>query len=300
MRLPAARGPLSNFVIEHLRRAPHKLPGLLAPADDPLRGDDFHLALLCTFLVQGCSFEDVAPAWQWNATLVEFRAGLERRFETALTMSSDPADGGRPVEQPGAQDRAHAPAAMLARGGSPEQLDTLLDHRALMTSTVADVWSWLVPRTHEQARAAVIAFGDSVRDDAGDAPIASLPGVTLARANVLWLLALQRSHGVALAGALAVAESIAARADRELASAAERLGLPELARDLERSAARVAAGKASAMAAELAADSNGAAEVAKGERWMLAVTRRWASATAAGPQRPATRARTNGSPIRSA
>ncbi|HJT37415.1 MAG TPA: hypothetical protein VJ818_03230 [Actinomycetota bacterium] len=299
MRLPAARGPLSNFVIEHLRRAPHKLPGLLAPVDDPLRGDDFHLALLCTYLVHGCSFEDVANGWQWNPTLVDFRTGLERRFETALAMSSDPAGGARTVERAATQDRAFAPGAMLARSGSPEQLDSLLEHRALMASTVADVWSYLVPRTRGDGRGAVLAFGESVSDQASDPPIDQLPGVSLARANVLWLLALHRTHDVALAGALGVAETVAARGDRDLASAAERLGRTEVATRLHASAARAAEGKASAMAAELSGDDGGAAAVAKGARWMLAVTRRWASATASG-RAPTIASRAGGSPIRSA
>lgn len=302
MRLPAARGPLGNFVIEHLRRAPHKLPGLLAPVDDPLRGDDFHLALLCSFQVQGRSFDGVDDLWQWNASLVDFRAGLERRFETALAMSSDPvtATDGRRVEETTLQDRVHAPAAMLARSGSPEQLEELLRQRAMMTATIADTWTWLVPRAPATGRSAIIRFGESVAEDAADCAVDDLPGVSLARANVLWLLALNRAHGVALAGALAVAESVAARADRELAAAARRLGQAERARDLERSSETASLGRANEMAAELAADPIGAAAVAKGARWMLAVTRRWSSATLTGSRGGAVDARATGTPIRSA
>jgi len=304
VRLPAARGPLSNFVIEHLRRAPHKLPGLLAPADDPLRGDDFHLSLFCSFQVQGRSFDDVADLWQWNASLVDFRAGLERRFETALGMSSDPAatsDAVPAVEGTTSQDRVHTPAAMLARSGSPEQLEELLRHRALIKATVADTWPLLLPRTPSAGRSAIIRFGESVSDDAEDAVIDHLPGVSLARANVLWLLASNRSHGAALAGALAVVESVAARADRELAVAARRLGQADRALDLERSSQQASQGKANEMAADLAADRMGAAAVAKGARWMLAVTRRWSSAALTGtPTRAAVEARAPGTPIRSA
>jgi hypothetical protein len=188
---------------------------------------------------------------------------------------------------------------MLARSGSPEQLDALLDHRALMESTVADVWPYLVPRTRGDGRGALLAFGRSVSEQASDPPIDPLPGVSLARANVLWLLALHRTHDVALAGALGVAESVAARADRDLASAAERLGRPEVAKRLHASAARAAEGSANAMAAELSGDAGGATAVAKGARWMLAVTRRWASATTSG-RAPSIGARAGGSPIRSA
>jgi hypothetical protein len=301
VRLPVARGPLSNFVIEHLRRAPHKLPGLLAPADDPLRGDDFHLSLFCSFQVQGRSFDEVADLWQWNASLVDFRAGLERRFETALALSSEPsaAPNGLPaVEGATSQDRMHAPAAMLARSGSPQQLEELLKHRALMNATVADTWPLLLPRTPVAGRSAIVRFGGAVTY-AEDAIIDGLPGVSLARANVLWLLASNRSHGAALAGALAVVESVAARADRELAAAARRLGQADLARELERSSERASQGRANEMAAELAADRTGAVTVAKGARWMLAVTRRWSSATLTGTRGKA-EARTTGTPIRSA
>jgi len=270
--------------------------------DDPLRGDDFHLALLCSFQVQGGSFEDVADLWQWNASLVDFRAGLERRFETALAMSSDPvaATGGGRIEETTSQDRVHTPAAMLARSGSPEQLEELLRHRALMTVTVADTWPWLLARVPATGRSAVIRFGESVTEDIAECPIDELPGVSLARANVLWLLALNRSHGASLAGALAVAESVAARADRELAAAARRLGQTELALDLERTSQRASQGRANEMAAQLASDGNGAAAVAKGARWMLAVTRRWSSATRSGVRSGALESRPTGTPIRSA
>jgi hypothetical protein len=302
VRLPAARGPLGNFVVEHLRRAPHKLPGLLAPVDDPLRGDDFHLALLCAFQVQGRSFDDVADLWQWNASLVDFRAGLERRFETALAMSSDPvaASDAHWVGMTTSQDRVHAPAAMLARSGSPEQLQELLHYRALMTATISETWTWLLPRASAAGRSAIIRFGESVTEEAADCAIDDLPGALLARANVLWLLALNRAHGAALAGALAVAESVAARADRELAAAARRLGQTERADDLKHSSERASEGKANEMAAELASDRVGAAAVAKGARWMLAVTRRWSSATLAGSRAGAVDARATGTPIRSA
>jgi hypothetical protein len=305
VRLPVARGPLSNFVIEHLRRAPHKLPGLLAPVDDPLRGDDFHLSLFCSFQVQGRSFDDVADLWQWNASLVDFRAGLERRFETALAMSSDPAaatDGLPAVEGTSSQDRVHAPAAMLARSGSPEQLEELMKHRALINATTADTWPLLLPRAPAAGRSSVVRFGGSVTD-AEEATIDELPGVSLARANVLWLLASNRSHGAALAGALAVVESVAARADRELAAAALRLGQGDLARELESSSEAASQGRANEMAAELSADHAGAVAVAKGARWMLAVTRRWSSATLTGMlagARGTVEARATGTPIRSA
>jgi len=298
VRLPAARGPLSNFVIEHLRRAPHKLPGLLAPVDDPLRGDDFHLALLLAFRVQAGTVE-VADRWQWNASLIDFRFGLERRFETALTMSSDPvAAPNGPTIGTIAQDRAHAPAAMMSRIGSPQQLDQLLAHRALMVETASDAWAWLVPRIPHGDRASLVHFGEAPASRPAD--IAPLSGVSLARANLLWLLAMDGSHGVALAGALAVHEMLAARADRDLAVAARRLGMPDEAAELEDAADRAALGQANSLAASLSSEQPGAAAVAKGARWMLAVTRRWSGATIGATGRSAATRSEAGAPIRSA
>ena len=308
VRLPAARGPLSNFVIEHLRRAPHKLPGLLAPVDDPLRGDDFHLALLIAFRVQAGTIE-VSDGWQWNASLIDFRVGLQRRFESALTMSSDPVASSAgasmgTIAQTIAkgtiqQDRAHTPAAMISRIGSPAQLEELLAHRALLLETVADAWALLVPRVPETDRDALVRFGMTVSKKATHA--ADLPGVSLARANLIWLLAIDGSHGVALAGALAVHEMLAARADHDLAVAARRLRLPEVATELETAAERASEGNASTLAASLSSEQPGAAAVAKGARWMLAVTRRWSSATMAGATGRSNAARGGvGAPIRSA
>lgn len=279
MRLPAARGPLSNFVVEHLRRSPHKLPGLLAPVDNALRGDDFHLALLCAFAMHGRGFDGVSADWEWNPTLIEFRSGLATRFEGALRLHSDPVVGVDPVAAIAAarsSDRVHTPAAMVARSGSASQLHDLLHQRALIRATAADTWSWLLPRAPRAAATDLIRYGATLDDAEKDAgSLDGIAGVSLARANLLWLLALGRGQGPALAGALAVTESLAARADRELAGAARRLGRSDLAEHLDGAADRAAGGAGRQMALALCTEPDASAAVARGARWMLAATRRW-------------------------
>src|SRR3712207_4321224 len=81
---PAARGPLSEFLLAHLRAPAHDLSGAPRPADGPLDGEDFQLSLYVLYELHYRSFSGVDPLWEWEPSLLAVRAGLERAFEAAL------------------------------------------------------------------------------------------------------------------------------------------------------------------------------------------------------------------------
>jgi hypothetical protein len=278
LRLPAARGPLSNFVIEHLRRPPHKLPGLLAPADDPLRGDDFHLALYCCYRLHGPSFDDVDEAWEWNPTLIDFREGLERQFRSALTIGGEDAmilDASTIVGR--TEDYSH-PTVDLSRAGSYDQFRRLLAHRALMAEAQAVVSGWMLhrlPADPERLLEFSTAAMETVADfgEAGIEPDLELvSGAAIAAANLLFLLALGREQA-SVRGALAVAIAIDRRSDSALAHEAKSAGYAAHASALERASARAAAVAAGTdLLRGASGGSRGPARAGIGAQWMLAAS----------------------------
>ena len=78
--LPGPRGPLTGFLLDHLHQPPHPLPRGPRPADDPLYGDDAALALYVLYELHYRGFEGVDDRWEWEPSLLAFRARLEERF----------------------------------------------------------------------------------------------------------------------------------------------------------------------------------------------------------------------------
>jgi hypothetical protein len=293
VRLPVARGPLSNFVVEHLRRPVHKLPGLLAPTDDPLVGDDLHLALYCSYRLHGPGFDDVDGAWEWNTTLIEFRDGLERQFFSALKIADGDAfgDAGAIVHLAGSDDGLYVQVERLAHSGDEEELSSVLARRALTAEALAVVASWMLrrfPGGNLQAQVLAKAARKTVADfeDAGISfDIDAVPGPELARANLLYLLGSKRQYDAALHGAIAVVGAIDHRSDRALAKAAARMGRGEQRSALELSAARAI----DSLPLDVIDRPRGAARAAAGAQWMLASSAR-AAAAPSFARRPVTTA----------
>ncbi|HYN16972.1 MAG TPA: iron-containing redox enzyme family protein, partial [Actinomycetes bacterium] len=82
--LPGPRGPLTGFLLEHLRQPPHPLPRGPEPADDPLYGDDAALALYLLYELHYRGFGGVDDGWEWEPSLLAFRHRLERGFEARV------------------------------------------------------------------------------------------------------------------------------------------------------------------------------------------------------------------------
>src|SRR3954463_3542770 len=93
--LPRPRGPVTERLFAALREAPHALE----PVRDPVDPDDLHLALYCCYELHYRGFEGVDDRWEWEPSLLAFRAGLERRFEDELLeLVGPPGEPPRPEE----------------------------------------------------------------------------------------------------------------------------------------------------------------------------------------------------------
>lgn len=79
MRLPVPRGPVSRYLVEHLVRVPHELAAPSA-LDDPLSGNDTHLALYLIYELHYRGIEAVDDRWEWEPSLVACRRALEQRI----------------------------------------------------------------------------------------------------------------------------------------------------------------------------------------------------------------------------
>src|SRR5436309_9629416 len=83
--LPSPRGPISEFVLDSLRREPHELDRIeISPVSDPLGDDDLHLALYLCYELHYRGLPGVDERWEWEPSLLALRGRLERVFEQAL------------------------------------------------------------------------------------------------------------------------------------------------------------------------------------------------------------------------
>ena len=80
---------MSRFLLERLQG----WPGDWAPAPpvplDPRRGEDFHLSLYLCYELHYGGLDGVDDAWEWDPSLLELRARLERAFEASLLEDLD-------------------------------------------------------------------------------------------------------------------------------------------------------------------------------------------------------------------
>jgi len=90
VHLPAPRGPISDRVIAALRQDPAAArrldPDLSAvlPVADPLRDEDFQLALWVLYELHYRGFEGVDERWEWHPDTLGGRAELEAVLERGL------------------------------------------------------------------------------------------------------------------------------------------------------------------------------------------------------------------------
>jgi hypothetical protein len=248
---PQARGPVSAFVLEHLASPPHDLPAWPTPADDPLDGDDTHLALYLIYELSYRGVEGADERWEWHPDLLRLRAELEDRFTTALqalvgelpdvddvpgflqTLCTDDGEG-RSVSR-------HCEHA-----GTLEQLREQAIHRTPWQLKEADPHSWAIPRLGGRPKAALVEiqadeYGDGVDEDvhaelyaltleqlgldaSPNVYLDLLPGVTLATVNLVSMFGLHRRWLGAVVGHLAVFEMSSVTTMARYATALRRLG----------------------------------------------------------------------------
>ena len=260
MRLPAPRGPLSEFLVDRLSGPPHTLHSPPRPApEDVLRDDDFQLALYACYELHYRSFDEVDERWEWEPSLLAFRAELERLFEARL-LDEAGHDGRAPATDMDLRLRALIDADdgpslsrhLETRGTLDECLEFAV-HRSAYHLKEADPHSWALPRLAGRPKAALVEiqadeygggaedrmhatmFGVTMRELGLDARYGAyldlLPAVTLATVNLMSLFGLHRRWRGAIVGHLAAFEMTSTLPNRRYANGLRRLGFGPPATD---------------------------------------------------------------------
>src|SRR4051794_15772528 len=160
--LPRPRGPLSEYLLDILARPAGEVPGWPELEGDALAGDDFQLALYCCYELHYRSFDDVDPAWEWEPSLLAFRAGLERAFEARLSdlvehpRRASAADMDLQLRALIDADDAPPLSRYLETQASLDEALEFLVHRSAYHLKEADPHSFALPRLGGKPKAAMV------------------------------------------------------------------------------------------------------------------------------------------------
>lgn len=250
MRTPLPRGPLSGYLIEALQGSPRELVAPPEPFDDPLEGDDFHLALYVCYQLHHRGFDDVDDRWEWSPSLIAIRRDLEDRYERALLaavprppLGTDIASSLQALID---ADPWPSLSQYLERDGTPEEFREFVIHRSIYQLQEADPHTWAIPRLAGPAKAALVMiqadeygngryermhstlFEHAMRafelDTTFGAYVDLVPGYTLATVNLMSLFGLQRRWRGAIVGHLAAFEMTSTTPNARYGNALRRFG----------------------------------------------------------------------------
>lgn len=253
MRLPAPRGPLSDFVLRHLSGdEPEAAPVVRGKREEALAGDDFHLALYVLYELHYRGFEGVDDRWEWHPGLLAVRSQLELAFERELLGAVEAAGPDHPDridrELRDIVDGDDGPSLSrhLERRGTREEFRDFVIHRSAYQLKEADPHSWAIPRLVGAPKAALLEiqfdeYGEGVAsrmhaelfretmtalelDGTYGAYLDHLPGVTLATVNLMSLFGLHRRWRGAIVGHLAAFEMSSSLPNRRYGNGLRRLG----------------------------------------------------------------------------
>lgn len=249
--LPAPRGPLTASLFDAWRQDDHDV-SFPAPVDEPLTGDDFHLALYACYELHYRGFADVDEGWERDIDVMALTCRLEDEFERALRAEAtsvrlDPAhveDALWALAEPG---DGPSLSRFVAERATVDQVRELAIQRSLYQRKEADPHSWAIPRLSGRAKAAIVEiqmdeygegrpgaahaelFADTMRcldlDPTYGAYLDVVPGVTLATVNLISLLGRQRRLRGALVGHLALFEMTSVGPMGRYSTGMRRLGL---------------------------------------------------------------------------
>ncbi|GAA4946769.1 iron-containing redox enzyme family protein [Actinoplanes utahensis] len=261
MKLPTARGPVSEALITALARAPHDLdPGLAAgfgPAAGAITDEDLQLSLFVLYELAYRGWDGVDDAWEWEPSLIRVRTAAEERFETALRSLTGPYADVVPPE-PAPADVARTLVAITESDDGPslskyvrgqatlEQFREFATHRSIYQLREADPHTFTIPRLAGAAKAALIEiqideygsgrvhrmhqelFKSTMTwlglDITYGGYVDAVPALTLATNNVMSLFALHRRRRGALLGHLAAYEMTSTGPNRAYGNGLRRLG----------------------------------------------------------------------------
>ena len=251
MRLPAARGPLSQMIVERLVAPPAPFEPPRVITEDPLFSEDIQLALFVAFEVHYGGFDEVDEAWEWHPSLIAFRNELVRSFEAALEDKierSEPAPNAveSKLKEIAAQGQGPSLSSYLRREATLEEFREFVAHRSIYHLREADPHTWVIPRLYGQPKAALIEiqadeYGGgqvnrmhsslfaglmkSLRLSADHgAYLDRVPATTLATVNLMSVFSLHRRRRGASVGHLALLEMDSSIPNQRYADGLRRLG----------------------------------------------------------------------------
>lgn len=253
-RLPRARGPITEQLLDHLLHRPHEISPLpLAAEPDPLHDDDAALALYLFYEQHYLGLPGVDEGWEWNPSLLRERHRLEEAFADQVVDLVGPApialsrdEVKRELTRLSTDGSGPSLSGYMERSGTIEQLRELAIHRSAYQLKEADPHTWAIPRLTGRPKAALVEiqrgeYGDGVveevhanlfaavlqelRLDASyGAYVDRLPALTLATCNLVSMFGLHRRWRGALVGHLALFEMCSVGPMGRYASAVRRLG----------------------------------------------------------------------------
>jgi len=264
MQLPSPRGPMSQWCVDTMTGSPQPedpfdavTAGVPAEAD-VLTDDDVQLALWMLYEQHYQGFDEVDPALEWEPRLLAARREIEQRFEATLRERTGASvlaalagrDGGADVAQTlfdlCAADDAPDVLAQVHRSGDRSRLLELLAHRSVYQLKEADPHTWMMPRLHGAAKAALLEiqfdeygagraedihatlFADTLAacglDNGYGAYVDDVPGATLAISNTGSMFGLHRRLRGAAAGHFAAVEATSSLPSRRMSATLQRFG----------------------------------------------------------------------------
>jgi Iron-containing redox enzyme len=252
-KLPSPRGPLSETLLSELVSEPHPLPRCEAVTPvDPLGDEDLQLALYLCYELHYRGLDSVDERWEWDPSLLGWRAELEAGFERALVEAVPPTDEPVPSGQLDLALRkiseAEGPSlsTFIRTRASLEQIREFVIHRSAYQLKEADPHSWAIARLSGPAKAALIEiqvdeygrgraewihaelFARTMSalglDRTYGAYLDQIPGVTLATVNLMSLFGLHRRWRGAIVGHLALFEMTSSIPNRRYGDGLRRLG----------------------------------------------------------------------------
>ncbi|HET8565681.1 MAG TPA: iron-containing redox enzyme family protein [Solirubrobacterales bacterium] len=312
IELPRPRGPLSERLFAALEGEPGErleAPGAVE-TPDPLADEDLQLALYVAYELHYTGIRGVDEGWEWEPSLIAFRAALERPFEAAAAELVRPASEeelrsvGEALQRIVAGDPGPPLSRYMEAQGTLEQMLEHVVHRSAYQLKEADPHSWAIPRLSAAPKAALLEVqadeyggGSAERmhsvlfaktmaalglDPAYGAYLERLPAPTLATVNLMSGFGLHRRRRGAIVGHLAAFEMTSSIPNRRYGNALRRLGFGREAthfydEHVEADAVHenIAAWD---LAGGLAAEEPAvAADILFGARALLQVEARWAS-----------------------
>jgi hypothetical protein len=230
--LPAPRGVLSEFVIQHLHRPPDRFLAPMGPTAESADEEDLQLALYCLYELHYRGFGGVSDEWEWHTGLLAFRSVLENVFLDRIMATVGPPCPVHHLEDEldflvHNGDGPSLSKYMVERGTLQEFREFAI-HRSAYQLKEADPHSWVIPRLYGEPKAALIEiqadeygggrleamhatlFALTMRclglDPTYGSYLSEIPAVTLATVNLVSLFGMHRRWRGALVGHLAVFE----------------------------------------------------------------------------------------------